>query len=75
MFAGTLMSTTPYSMTLTEPGPLQVTGSILFLECKHKCILYSFLMGQGVGKLFLARESLVSDILAGDGNIAKPFLQ
>jgi len=32
-------------------------------------------LGPGLGKLFLARESLVSDIPAGDGNIAKPFLQ
>jgi len=29
----------------------------------------------GLGKLFTARENLVSDIPAGDGNIAKPFLQ
>jgi len=27
----------------------------------------------GLGKLFPARERLVSDIPAGDGNIAKPF--
>ena len=27
----------------------------------------------GLGKLIQARESLVSDIPAGDGNIAKPF--
>jgi len=33
------------------------------------------LLGLGMGKLFPARESLVSDISAGDGNIAKPFLQ
>ena len=26
-----------------------------------------------MGKLYPARESLVSDIPAGDGNIAKPF--
>jgi len=31
--------------------------------------------GLGMGKLFLGRESLVSDIPAGAGNIAKPFLQ
>jgi len=28
-----------------------------------------------MGKLFTAMESLVSDISAGDGNTAKPFLQ
>ena len=27
----------------------------------------------GLGKLFPDRESLVSDILAGEGNTAKPF--
>jgi len=27
-----------------------------------------------MGKLFLARESLVSDILAGDRNFEKPFI-
>jgi len=32
-------------------------------------------VGLGLGKLFPARESLVSDILAGDRNTAKPFLQ
>jgi len=31
-------------------------------------------LGLGLGKLFLTRESLVSDIPAGDGNIAKPFM-
>jgi len=30
-------------------------------------------MGVGLGKLFPARESFVSDVPAGDGNIAKPF--
>jgi hypothetical protein len=29
----------------------------------------------GLGKLFMARESLVCDILAGDRNTAKLFLQ
>jgi len=32
-------------------------------------------LGLGLGTLFPARESLVSDIPAGDGNIAKLFLQ
>jgi hypothetical protein len=35
-------------------------------------VLKTFL-GPGMGKLFPARESLVSDIPAGDGNTAKPF--
>jgi len=30
-------------------------------------------LGLGLGKLFPARESLVSDIPAGDGNTAQPF--
>jgi len=30
-------------------------------------------LGLGLGKLFPARESLVSDLPAGDGNTAKPF--
>jgi len=30
-------------------------------------------LGLGLGKLFPARESFVSDIPAGDGNTAKPF--
>jgi len=30
-------------------------------------------LGLGLGKLFQARESLVSDILAGDRNVAEPF--
>jgi len=30
-------------------------------------------LGMGMGKLFLARESLVSDIPAGNRNTAKPF--
>jgi len=32
-------------------------------------------LGLGLGKLFPAKESLVDDILAGDVNTAKPFLQ
>jgi len=32
-------------------------------------------LGLGLGKLFPARESLVSGIPAGDWKIAKPFLQ
>jgi len=32
-------------------------------------------LGLGLGKLFPARESLVSDILAGDGNPVNLFLQ
>jgi len=32
-------------------------------------------LGLGLGKLFSARESLVSDILAGDRKTATPFLQ
>jgi len=31
-------------------------------------------LGMGLGKLFPARENMVSDIPAGDGNTAKPFL-
>jgi len=31
------------------------------------------LLGLGMGNIFSARESLVSDISAGDGNTAKPF--
>ena len=37
--------------------------------------LYQTFLGLVLGKLFPARESLVSDIPAGDGNTAKPFLQ
>ena len=33
------------------------------------------LLGLGFGRLFPARESLVSDILAGDGNLINLFLQ
>ena len=54
-----------------------------FLKCMHlHCNLVlqdswicfdQTLLGLGLGKLFLARESLVSDILAGDGNTEKPF--
>ena len=50
------------------------------LQCK-KCIQDSWicfdqtLMGLELGQLFPTRESLVSYILAGDGNTAKPFLQ
>ena len=32
-------------------------------------------LGLGLGKIFPARESLVSDIPAGNGNIVKLFLQ
>jgi len=35
---------------------------------------YQTFLGLELGKLFPARESLVSDILAGDRNTAKPFL-
>jgi hypothetical protein len=34
---------------------------------------YQTFLGLGLGKLFPARESLVSDILAGEGNTAKLF--
>jgi len=36
------------------------------------CFDQTFL-GLGLGKLFPARESLVSEILAGDGSTANPF--
>jgi len=49
----------------------------MYLHCKKNlrdsCICFDqIFLGLGLGKFFLARESLVSDILAGD---PKPFLK
>jgi len=46
----------------------------LFLRDSWICFAQTF-QGLGLGKLFPARESLVSNILAGDGNTAYLFLQ
>jgi len=43
-----------------------------YLRDSWICFDQTFL-GLGLGKLFPARESLVSDIPAGDKNTAKPF--
>ena len=48
------------------------------MHCKKKYEISGLFVDQTVvsklvSKLFPARESLVSDIPAGDGNIAKPF--
>ena len=49
------------------PGEI-LLGQPTFLDCFD----HSFL-GLGLDKILPARESLVSDIPAGDGNTAKPF--
>jgi len=48
--------------------------SILYIFLlQDSCFFYQSFLGLGLGKLSPARESLVSDIPAVDGNIAKPF--
>jgi len=53
-------------------------GWLVILHCKKylrdsRIFFYQTFLGLGLGKLFPARESLASDIPAGDGNIAEPF--
>jgi len=66
---------------LIRPGwpDVALCPSHTILHCKKSYeIPGSFdqtFLGLGLGTFFPARESLVSDIPAGDGNIAKLFLQ
>jgi len=49
---------------------------IFFKKIRYSWICFEqTFLGQGLGKLFPARESLVSDIPAGDRNMRNVFLQ
>ncbi len=65
-----------------ESTILDVSQTFLLLHCKKKLPIFPSPAGMsltdswpGIIKIFPARESLVSDIPAGDGKIGNPFLQ